>query len=188
MEEQLNLFIFMVFLTVFCLMAGLTMPVFGENAGARRRMKSRALQMSVEHSEAARAIELRKDPYQGLPPLVKQIESMESLARLRAYIDQSGNGYRAYQVVLASLLMATIGGFIAYLTLHTWFLALLAAAALSTLPFAKIARDRGKRMDRFEEQLPDAIDVMRRALQAGHPFNESLNLVAMELDNPIQQA
>jgi len=131
------------------------------------------------------AIQLRKDEYQGLSPLAKQVESMECLSRLRAYIAQSGNNFRAYQVVLVSLLLAVVGGFVAFNMTHLWVAALVAAAALSTLPLAKIAMDRGKRLAKFEEQLPDAIDVMRRALQAGHPFNESLNLVALELEDPI---
>jgi tight adherence protein B len=38
---------------------------------------------------------------------------------------------------------------------------------------------------KFEEQLPDAIDVIRRALMAGHPFNAALNIVAEDMDDPI---
>jgi tight adherence protein B len=53
------------------------------------------------------------------------------------------------------------------------------------LPFLKIARDRAQRFAKFEEQLPDAIDVMRRALMAGHPFNAALKLVAEDMRDPV---
>jgi tight adherence protein B len=45
--------------------------------------------------------------------------------------------------------------------------------------------DLGKRFAKFEEQLPEALDVMTRALRAGYPFNETLHLVATEMDDPI---
>jgi len=52
------------------------------------------------------------------------------------------------------------------------------------LPLLKIRRDRTARFEKFEEQLPDCIDIMRRALLAGHPFTTSLKLVAQDVDEP----
>jgi tight adherence protein B len=53
------------------------------------------------------------------------------------------------------------------------------------LPFMKISMDRTKRMAAFEEQLPDAIDTMKRALRAGHPLSAALKFVADEMDEPV---
>jgi len=44
-----------------------------------------------------------------------------------------------------------------------------------------------RRVGKFEEQLPDAVDVMKRALRAGHPFNSCLKLVAEDMDEPISR-
>jgi tight adherence protein B len=44
---------------------------------------------------------------------------------------------------------------------------------------------RSKRLNRFEEQLPDALTVAARSLRAGLPFGEALNLVAREMPEPI---
>ena len=41
------------------------------------------------------------------------------------------------------------------------------------------------KLRKIEEQLPDAIDIMRRALMAGHPFNASLKLVSEDMSQPI---
>ena len=54
-----------------------------------------------------------------------------------------------------------------------------------SLPFLKILRDRSQRFAQIEEQLPDAIDIMRRALMAGHPFNAALKLVSEDMGGPI---
>jgi tight adherence protein B len=55
----------------------------------------------------------------------------------------------------------------------------------SALPIMKIYRDRTNRMQQFEEQLPDAIDMVKRALRAGHPFSGAIKLVADEMDDPV---
>ena len=53
------------------------------------------------------------------------------------------------------------------------------------LPFYKIRSERIKRLEKFEEQLPEALDVMVRALRAGHPFSHTMQMVADEMPEPI---
>jgi tight adherence protein B len=62
---------------------------------------------------------------------------------------------------------------------------LLAFIAGGAAPFVDIFRERRARLEKFEEQLPDAVDVMKRALRAGHPFNACIRLVAEDMDPPI---
>jgi tight adherence protein B len=44
---------------------------------------------------------------------------------------------------------------------------------------------RRKRIAKFSEQLPDAIDVIVRGVKTGYPFTVALALVARELSDPI---
>jgi tight adherence protein B len=48
-----------------------------------------------------------------------------------------------------------------------------------------IARRRAARLTKLEEQLPQALDVMIRALRAGHPVISAVNLVTQEMPDPI---
>jgi tight adherence protein B len=48
-----------------------------------------------------------------------------------------------------------------------------------------VAWDRSKRLKKFEEQLPDGLDIMVRALKAGNPFLVALSYVAREMDSPL---
>jgi len=100
-------------------------------------------------------------------------------------IEQAGRKILAYRLVLISLgigVMALFGSWSYFRSpVVSVFIALLAAYS----PFMKISMDRGKRMQTFEEQLPDAIDTMKRALKAGHPLGAALKLVAEELDDPV---
>jgi tight adherence protein B len=64
-------------------------------------------------------------------------------------------------------------------------LTLLAAVVAGGLPFLKMARDRTARIQKIEEQLPEAVDMMKRALRAGHPFSGAIKLVSEELEAPL---
>ncbi len=55
------------------------------------------------------------------------------------------------------------------------------------MPFLKLMHDRKKRFEKLDEQLPDAVDVMKRAMRAGHPFNSAMRLVAEDMSDPIAQ-
>ena len=74
-----------------------------------------------------------------------------------------------------------------WLYFRTPMVATVIASFAAYFPYMKINMDRVKRMQDFEEQLPDAIDTMKRALRAGHPFGASLKLVAEELDDPVAE-
>jgi tight adherence protein B len=87
-------------------------------------------------------------------------------------------------MALLSLALAAAAGLLLLAFGRPW-LALLAFAAVLPLPYFKLVKDRDARMTLFEEQLPDALDVMSRALRAGNPFNEALRVVAEEMDDPI---
>ena len=64
-------------------------------------------------------------------------------------------------------------------------LSLLIALAASCLPWMAVMHFRRKRLIKFEEQLPDAIDLMCRALRAGHALPQSLKMIADEMSDPI---
>jgi tight adherence protein B len=57
--------------------------------------------------------------------------------------------------------------------------------AAASIPFIHVFWTRRKRFDSFLEQLPDALELMSRALQAGHAFSESLQMIASEMPDPI---
>jgi tight adherence protein B len=98
---------------------------------------------------------------------------------------QAGARYLA-----ARLLALCGGGFLAGLLLGAWLdlpaLAWpVAGAAGAALPLLQLARARDRRMARFEHQLPDALDMMGRAMRAGHAFPTALKLVGDEIAAPL---
>ena len=53
------------------------------------------------------------------------------------------------------------------------------------LPFAWVQYKRARRLQQFEEQFPEAIDLLARALRAGHAFTTGLEMVGSEMDDPV---
>ena len=172
-----------VFAAVFLLMMGLTTPASG---GARMR---RALRLRLERMNAdeirENALIIREKYLKSLSPLEQQLEELPWMDKLAVMSEQAGVPGPGYRVVMNAALLAAIAALAAGSLTHTLGIALIAAGAAAAIPFARLAIRRRRRFEKIEEQLPDAIDVMKRALRAGHPFNSALKLVAEDMDQPI---
>jgi tight adherence protein B len=186
LDNGMLIFIGLVFAAVFLLAQGMTVPVFGESRQAAKRLKHRLKQLD-RYDDGADGIAslLRERTMQNLAPWERQLESQPWLQGLAEHIRQSGNLIPAYRLVLIAAALAAVGGFVAWEVVRSPWLALAIGALGGALPFFKISADRKRRMAKIEEQLPEAIDVMQRALKAGHPFNATLKLVAEDMDGPI---
>ncbi len=182
-----TIFIIMIFVTVLLLFQGMVIPVFGESAQARKRLKKRLDQIDVDDGEASYQSLLRKKYLKKLSPIERFLESFPAMERLARVIEQSGNSIMAYRLVLLSLVLCIAGGYLAWLFSRMPLAAVFGAALAAAIPFMKIRMDRNRRMSKFEEQLPEAIDLMKRALKAGHPFTGTLKLVATDMDKPIAE-
>jgi tight adherence protein B len=187
MGNGAQIFILMVAVTVVLLMQGLVVPVFGESAKTRKRLKKRIEDIEAAGDAEALSSLLRKKYLRNLSPIERSLESLPAMEGLAKRIEQAGQKILAYRLVLLSIVLG-VGGLIAsYLYFRMPIGALAAGGLAAYLPFMKLSMDRTKRMQLFEEQLPDAIDTMKRALRAGHPLGASLKLVSEELDNPVAE-
>lgn len=184
-KDTLLVFLALVFGAVFLLTQSIVVPTFGTGRQESRRLKQR-LGILTDDYQTERQISLIREKYfKKLSPLESWFESLPAMNRLETFIERSGHDFPAYRLVLLSLLLALLGGGIAWILSHQWLFVLAGTFIVGVLPVMKLKFDLAKRFARFEEQLPEALDVMTRALRSGYPFNETLNLVATEMDNPI---
>ena len=91
---------------------------------------------------------------------------------------------------LPIFLMTSIGlpvglGFAILALTRLWPAAIMAAFFGALLPYLVVRRRRKKRLYAFEEQLPEAIDLLGRAIRAGHPLTAGMKMVADETSEPI---
>lgn len=66
-----------------------------------------------------------------------------------------------------------------------WAVPLLAAVAGALFPYLHVSRKRKKRFEAFEEHFPEAIDLLARAIRAGHAFSTGIRVVAEESPEPL---
>ena len=181
------IFMLMVFAAAFLLSQGMIVPAFGERRQARKRLQKRLADLSDSPDKPDVHTLFREKFLQDLSPLERRLESLDINEWLSRVIEQSGHKILAYRLVLLSIALAVVGGVVGWVTTHNPLMTLVVAVVAGYLPFFKIFRDRTKQFAKFDEQLPDAIDIMRRALQAGHPFSETLSLVAEDMEEPVSR-
>jgi tight adherence protein B len=100
-------------------------------------------------------------------------------------IEQSGARITVGTFLLASGLCALITIVLIQFLTGLLPVALLLGALTAMVPASILRIMRTRRMLKFEEQFPEALDLMSRALKAGHAFTTGLGMVAEELPKPI---
>ncbi len=178
-------FALMVFAAVVFLSQGLVIPAFGESRQARKRLKQRLDEIDKGMDDDTISSLLRKKYLRRLSPLEKRLESLPGMEQLRSMIEQAGKTTLAYRLVIASVLLGVLLGFVGWVASRMVIVGIVAGLAGLAIPYFRVMRARAERMARFEEQLPDAIDIVRRALMAGHPFGSTLKLVSDDMDDPV---
>ncbi len=187
MSDDFITFMLMVFAAAFLLSQGMIVPVFGERRRARQRLQKRLANLSDSSGKPTVRTLVRERYLQDLRPFERRLESLRLNEWLSRAIEQSGHKILAYRLVLLSIALAVIGAIVGWVLTSSLLTALVVAVIAGYLPFIKIFRDRTKELEKFDDQLPDAIDIMRRAMQAGHPFSETLNLVAEDMEDPVSR-
>jgi tight adherence protein B len=178
-------FVGLVFLAVFLLAQGMVVPVFGEASKTRKRLQARLHALAETSARGEVASLLREKYLKQLSPLERSLETLPGMAHLAQLIEQGGRATPAYRVVLLSLVLAVVGAVCGWTFTRLPSATGLSALGALAVPYGVVLARRGRRLAKFEEQLPEALDVMKRALKAGHPFIQCMKLVAEDMDEPI---
>src|SRR5215471_12326353 len=108
------------------------------------------------------------------------------LRRLQVTIEQANLKYRAADVFGLSVVLGVGTFLILSLFGVMFFLKLLLGVVIGFAPLVYILRVRARRLRKFEEQLPDAIDLFTRTMRAGHNIHSGLETIAMETSDPVR--
>jgi tight adherence protein B len=108
------------------------------------------------------------------------------LRRLQQYIDQANLKYRAADVFILCIII-TVAFYVVFALVGVVFtIRILLALLLGALPVLYIRRVRSRRLRKFEESLPDAIDLFNRSMKAGHNIHSGLEAIASETFDPVR--
>lgn len=120
------------------------------------------------------------------PVWLQQLSASTPRIRDLGILVQQAGSETSVEALLLMCVGLGVGSGAAVLTLSRfWPVALIAAAAGAYLPIWFLKRKRQKRVAAFEGSLPEAIDLLGRAIRAGHPLSAGFQMVAQELADPI---
>jgi len=132
------------------------------------------------------AVDVRKEELlSAVPWLNRWLLKLEVAPRLRLILYQADLKWTAGSLLLMSLLCFMIPAYLIYLRTGTLIFSLLIGLLLGSAPLVYVLHKRAQRFNKFEQGLPDTLDLMVSALRAGHSFNSALGLAADESPDPI---
>jgi len=127
---------------------------------------------------------VRDEMFSTIPLLHRLLAQAPGMISAQKYMAQAGLKTKPGKLLLVSVVIATAmyviaGHYVPY------YLALAACIATFFIPLAVVAWKRRSRLHLFEERFPDALDMLGRAVRAGHSFTSAMELIVQESPEPV---
>ncbi len=121
-------------------------------------------------------------------PLTQLVARFNLTQKLQARIQQAGLDWSVGKFLLMTAAGIVIGALVGLrfkILIFQWSSSIGLALILGFLPYVYVMRKRTARLGAFEEQFPEALDFLARAMRAGHAFSVSLEMLADESPDPL---
>jgi len=150
----------------------------------RRRME--AVRKAERRGDVSTTLKLARDEMLSSVPVVHRMMLHWAWSvRLQESISQAGLTMKAGKLVLMSACIGLGTWLVVGLFYPQFPVAIIFGLFAGAAPFGVISYLRQKRMRAFEERFPEALDLLGRAVRAGHAFTTGLEMIAKESPEPI---
>lgn len=149
----------------------------------RLERRLRALSAADDNSNPTKLVKERV--LSDMPRMQRVLQTMPRAHQLDRFIVQSGLDWTVSGLLLGSAILFALGMLTTIMLRQPMELGVLSGLVLGSLPWLFLQRKRLLRLKRMERQLPEALDLIARALRAGHAFSASLQMAGEELTEPI---
>jgi tight adherence protein B len=145
-----------------------------------------AVRKAEKRGDVALDLQLVRDEMMSSVPLLNRLMMrLGWTTHLQDFITQAGMETKAGKI----LLFCGVTGLSAYVIMSLFYgqfsLGLVAAAAGAAIPLAVVWFRRNRRLKHFEQRFPEALDLLGRAVRAGHAFTAGLEMVSKESAEPV---
>lgn len=178
------LIVIAIFLTVVLLIEGSYFAAKAVYAPERRRVRRRMHTVVQNHDDTSVSIVRRRvlSEIAWVNRLLVKIPLMQRLGRL---LEQANSRYTLGMFCWASIGLFCLGLLAGPFVVRNASLQMLGSIVLGLTPLLQIFHQKKRRLQQFEKQLPDALDLVTRAMQAGHTFMVGIKMVSEEFSEPI---
>ena len=178
---------FLVF--TFCLFAviGAYLLASRNSDTKRTRLKQRlnTVLLHSAHTEDIEVILAREEQMSEIPMLNRLLVQVQAATQFKRILDQADLHITVTRLFMFAGMAGILAALAASMVTISLIVIVFAGLVGLSIPFVHVFWTRRKRFDQFLEHLPDTLELMSRALQAGHAFSESLHMVANEMPEPI---
>ena len=185
MDTSYVLFVVLLFVAVVLALEGLYTVWASKSSAEAKKLAARLRAIDASSAAAPLSIERtkRRNHWSWLDDhLIGLLPNGDKLMR---YLETSGTGTTAGEIVVTSAAFGLVGFFLPIMFARPLVYSALGALVLCTLPWWRVSRRRDARIRLFEKQIPEALDLMGRAMRAGHAFPTAVQMVGEEMADPI---
>ncbi|HYJ89029.1 MAG TPA: type II secretion system F family protein [Pyrinomonadaceae bacterium] len=178
---------FLVFLFCLFLVLGAYLLATHGSDAKRKRLQKR-LAEALLHSAQTDDVEVllaRNELMSEIPWVNQLLVRVQAALQLKRILDQADLHITPSRLVMFSMMAGMLAALSVSVISASIILMVVFGLMAASLPFIHVWWQRKKRFDAFLEHLPDALDLMSRALSAGHAFSEALHMVSAEMPEPI---
>lgn len=176
----------LVFLAVVLLIEGMYLTWNSAKGPEAERVARRLRMMSAGgHAGAESASMIKKRLLSETPVMQRLLLQMPRVSQIDRLLEQSGMTWTVSDLMVLSLICPVVVGGVG-LFLHLPLAAVLVLMAIALcMPLMLVLNAKAKRLAKVDNQLPDALDLIGRALRAGHAFPTAMKMVGDEMNAPI---
>lgn len=178
---------FLVFLFCLFLVLGAYLLATRGSEAKRARLRQRLGEVLL-HSAQTEDVEVllaRQELMSEIPWMNRTLVRVQAAMQLKRVLDQADLQITVTRLVMFSMMAAILAALAASMLTVSLLIIVIIGLVGAAIPFIHVFWMRRKRFDKFLEHLPDALELMSRALSAGHAFSEALHMVSTEMPDPI---
>ena len=156
----------------------------GNQEQIRKRMSS--VHKAERRGDVGLGLKLVRDEMMSNVPWLHQVMMKWSWStKLQDLVVQAGMSLKPAKLLMICALVG-LGSFLAsgYFLPHFYYTLPIAVIA-ALLPIAFVVFKRRGRLRKFEEHFPEALDLLGRAVRAGHAFTTGLEMISKECPEPL---
>lgn len=186
LDPQLVLFGVLAFLAIFIALQAIFVWWREKHSDEAKRLQTRLQKISNDRDLFVQQHSILKNRLKDNEHVwLDYLNKLVDLQKLDAVLMQSGKFWSINQFVQYSIFWAFAGAVIGLIIGKGLFITIAITLVLLFVPYLYIQSEKNKRFEKFQTQLPEAIDSIARSLKAGHSFMSAFSMIGEELQDPI---
>src|SRR5688572_3156593 len=188
----IEVLVILVFVAVTAAVVGIFMLMSGRSQVQREKAIQNRLQevgggpvASTEEGASGGSTLLLKEIVGPMPNMDRVASAALKGSSAERFLQQSGTAMTISAVILTTLMFGLLAAIGTYMFTHLLWAAMVAFVLGLGIQPMLLKRKRSARIYKFEEHFPEALDLLSRAVRAGHAFSAGMKMVADELDDPV---